>query len=281
MNSVHSEVYPELASVLQRFVASVQHALGSNFLGAYLVGSLATGDFDLDSDVDFLILTKAELNDAEVKSLQTIHVDIHALGCYPAEHLEGSYLSTDLLNRADLVGVEPLWYVDNGSTLLERSIHDNRWHVRWILRERGITIIGPDPKTLLHPVPVGTLRTEAVKGLQKLNRHFVAEIDQPLGWFNMRFGQSFAVLTSCRMLHTCQTGAVQSKLSAVRWAGQSLDPTWRELIRKAWTERIGVRFGDKVRQPVETCLVHETAEFIAYAQSLAETSLRGTSSTPD
>jgi len=67
----------------------------------------------------------------------------------------------------------------------------------------------------------------------------------------------------------------------VRWAGQSLDPTWRELIRKAWTERIGVRFGDKVRQPVETCLVQETAEFIAYAQSLAETSLRGTSSTPD
>jgi hypothetical protein len=140
---MHSEVYPELASVLQRFVAGVQKALGSKFLGAYLVGSLATGDFDLDSDVDFLILTNAELSDAEVRSLQTTHADIHALGCYPAEHLEGSYISTDLLNRTDLVGVEPLWFVDNGSTSLERSIHDNRWHVRWILRERGITIIGP------------------------------------------------------------------------------------------------------------------------------------------
>jgi hypothetical protein len=281
MNSIHSEVYPELASVLQQFVAGAQRALGSNFLGAYLVGSLATGDFDLDSDVDFLILTKAELGDAELRSLQTIHVDIHALGCYPAEHLEGSYLSTDLLNRADLVGIERLWYVDNGSTLLERSVHDNQWHVRWILRERGITIIGPDPKTLMHPIPSKALRTEAVNGLQKLRSHFVAAIDQPLGWFNMRFGQSFAVLTSCRMLHTCQTGTVQSKLSAVRWAEQSLDPTWRELIRKAWTERIGVRFGDKVRQPAETSLVRETAEFIAYAQSLGEISLRGTSSTPD
>ena len=89
---MHSEVYPELASVLQRFVAGVQNALGSKFLGAYLVGSLATGDFDLDSDVDFLILTNAELSDAEVRSLQTTHVDIHALGCYPAEHLEGSHL---------------------------------------------------------------------------------------------------------------------------------------------------------------------------------------------
>ncbi len=281
MNRIHSEVYPELASVLQRFVASVQNALGTNFLGAYLVGSLATGDFDLDSDVDFLILTNAELGDAEVKSLRTIHVDIHSLGCYPAEHLEGSYLSTDLLNRADLVGVERFWYVDNGSTSLERSVHDNQWHVRWILRERGITIVGPDPKTLMHPIPPEALRIEAVNALQRLKSHFVAEIDQPLGWFNMRFGQSFAVLTSCRMLHTCQTGTVQSKLSAVRWAEQSLDRTWCELICKAWTERIGVRFGSKVRQPAETNLVHETAKFIAYAQSLGETFLRGTSSTPD
>jgi hypothetical protein len=272
MTSMHSEVYPELASVLQRFFAGVQNALGSKFLGAYLVGSLATGDFDLDSDVDFLILTNAELDDAEVRSLQTRHVDIHALGCYPAEHLEGSYISTDLLNQTDLVGVEPLWFVDNGSTELERSIHDNRWHVRWILRERGITIIGPDPKTLMPPVPTGALRSEAVAAIQGLKSLFVAEIDQPLGWFNTRFGQSFAVLTCCRMLHTCHSGTVQSKLSAVKWAEQSLDSAWCELIRKAWTERIGVRFGDKVRQPAQTRLLHETARFIAYAQSVAEAS---------
>lgn len=278
---MHSEVYPELASVVQRFVAGVQNELGSNFLGAYLVGSLATGDFDLDSDVDFLILTNAELSHAEVRSLQKTHVDIHALGCYPAEHLEGSYISTDLLNRTDLVGVEPLWFVDNGSTSLERSIHDNRWHVRWILRERGITIIGPDPKTLLHPVPTGALRSEAVAAIQELNSRFVAEIDAPLGWFNTRFGQSFAVLTCCRALCTYESGTVQSKLSGVKWAEQSLDPAWYELIRKAWTERMGVRFGDKVRQPAQTRLLRETAKFIAYAQSLAETSRGRIPHTPD
>src|ERR1700730_5807220 len=58
---MRSEACPEMASVLQRFVAGVENALGSNFLGAYLVGSLATGDFDLDSDVDFLILVPRRL----------------------------------------------------------------------------------------------------------------------------------------------------------------------------------------------------------------------------
>jgi len=279
---MHNEVYPEMASVLQRFVAGVQNALGLNFLGAYLVGSLATGDFDFDSDVDFLILTNAELSDAEVRSLQTTHVEIHALGCYPAEHLEGSYISKELLNRTDLVGIEPLWFVDNGSTSLERSIHDNRWHVRWILRERGITMIGPDPKTLLHPVPTGALRSEAVAAIQELKSRFAAEIDRPLGWFNTRFGQSFTVLTCCRMLYTCGSGTVQSKLSGVKWAEQSLDPAWCELIRNAWTERMGVRFGDKVRQPAQTMLLHETAKFMAYAQNLAETSAgAGSETIPD
>jgi len=279
---MHNEVYPEMASVLQRFVAGVQNALGLNFLGAYLVGSLATGDFDFDSDVDFLILTNAKLSDAEVRSLQTTHMEIHALGCYPAEHLEGSYISKELLNRTDLVGIEPLWFVDNGSKSLERSIHDNRWHVRWILRERGITMIGPDPKTLLHPVPTGALRSEAAAAIQELKSRFVAEIDRPLGWFNTRFGQSFTVLTCCRMLYTCGSGIVQSKLSGVKWAEQSLDPAWCELIRKAWTERMGVRFGDKVRQPAQTMLLHETAKFMAYAQNLAETSAgAGSETIPD
>ena len=82
------------------------------------------------------------------------------------------------------------------------------------------------------------------------------------------------------MLHTCKSGTVQSKLSGVKWAEQSLDPAWRELIRKAWTERMGVRFGDKVRQPAETRLLHETAKFLAYAQNLAETSGAGSGATP-
>jgi hypothetical protein len=264
-----SEPYPELRSVLEAFVAGVQSALGRNFIGAYLVGSLATGDFDLDSDVDFLVVTNADLREQELQSLQANHVNIHALACYPARHLEGSYISFEMLRRGDLVGIEPLWYVDNGSTSLERSLHDNQWHVRWVLRERGITLAGPDPKTLLDEVRPETLRREIVQAMQELERRFVAEMDQPFGWFKMRFGQSFTVLTVCRMLQTCQTGTVESKRSAVEWAGQVLEPAWRELIRRAWTERTGVRYGEKVRQPAEIQLVRETVRFLTYARSLS------------
>ncbi len=267
MKRIPGEPYPELQLVLERFLAGVQNALQTNLVGAYLVGSLATGDFDLDSDVDFLIVTDHELTDAEVQLLQALHLEVHNLACYPARHLEGSYISRHSLTRTDLVGVQPLWYVDNGSTLLERSVHDNQWHVRWILRECAITLTGPDPKALIQPVSIELLRTEMLTSIKKLRTNFVAELDRPLGYFNTRFGQSFAVLTCCRMLHTLQSGTVQSKLSAVQWAEQSLDAKWHELIRQAWAEREGVRFCLKVRQPADVRLLQETALFIAYAQN--------------
>lgn len=174
----HSEVYPELSSVLERFVGGVRTALGDNFVGAYLVGSLALGDFDLDSDVDFLILINEELSAAGVERVQRNHRAIFDLGCYPAKHLEGFYIPRDFLRRDDVVGVETVWFVDNGSTSLERSVHDNQWHVRWILRERGIAMVGPDPKTLVAPVTAEALRGEAAAGIRELKSRFDAEVDR-------------------------------------------------------------------------------------------------------
>jgi hypothetical protein len=194
-----------------------------------------------------------------------LHIRIHDIPYYAARHLEGSYISKQVLSRADLVGVQSLWYVDNGSTVLERSTHDNQWHVRWILRERAITLTGPDPKSLLRPVSTGELRSEMRTTLEALRANCIAEMGKPMQWFNTRFGQSFTVLTCCRMLHSLHTGTVESKRAAVKWAEQSLDASWRELIQQAWAERNGVRFGLKVRQPADAGLLHETALFIAYA----------------
>ena len=57
--------YPELNSVLEELVASVKAALGEAFVGAYLQGSFAVGDFDRHSDVDFIIVVSHELGDRQ------------------------------------------------------------------------------------------------------------------------------------------------------------------------------------------------------------------------
>lgn len=256
--------YPELLDVLVIFVAEVKNELAENLIGIYLVGSLASGDFDLDSDIDFLSVIKNELTGTNIKFLQEIQTRIHSIDCYPAKHLEGSYISIRDLNDWNTVGYKKLYYFDNGSTQFEQSTHDNKWHVRWILREHGITLIGQEPKAILEPIPIHELKNEIKTTMIQKIKGFEDEIDRPLSFQNSRFGQSFYILTYCRMLHALQTGTVQSKKVAAGWAKQMLDPKWIRTIDKAWEERKGVRFGVKIGQRAEPHLLQETLEFMNY-----------------
>jgi hypothetical protein len=262
---IADDPYPELREVLHKFVVAITTELSGNLLGIYLVGSLASGDFDLDSDVDFLVVIINALTEANIRSLQDIQENIHAMDCYPAKHLEGSYITISDLIDGSTVGRKKLCYFDNGSTTIEQSTHDNKWHVRWILRERGITLIGQKPKTILGPIPSDQLSNEIKTAMLQNMKVFEDEIDRPLSFCNSRFGQSFFVLTYCRMLHTLYTGTVQSKKAGMGWAQKFVDKKWAQLIGQAWEEREGVRYGAKIGQRAEQSFLLETLEFMKYA----------------
>jgi len=121
--------YPALNSVLAELVAGIQATLGETFVGAYLQGSFALGDFDQHSDVDFIVVVSDELSNAHVIALDALHQRIYALPSEWAKHLEGSYFPAsvlrDLAQRAN-----PLWYLDHGSQTLVQSDHCNTLVVR-------------------------------------------------------------------------------------------------------------------------------------------------------
>ena len=263
--SVPTQPYPELREVLDIFVSEVETELAENLVGVYLVGSLASGDFDLDSDVDFLVVINTELTESNQKRLQEVQIKVHEIDCYPAKHLEGSYISIVDLNDWSIVGKKKLFYFDNGSITPEQSVHDNNWHVRWILRERGITLAGPEPQTIVRPIPNAELLGEMRTSLHQIMLIYEEALHQPLNFFNSQFGQSFVVLTYCRMLHTLHTGEVQSKKAGAEWGKEYVEPKWRKLIDRAWDDREGVRFGVKIGQRADEQLLEETLEFVQYA----------------
>ena len=216
--------YPELREVLGAFASEIKAELAENLVGIYLVGSLASGDFDLDSDVDFLIVIKAKLTEQNRKNLRAIQARVHGIDSYPAKHLEGSYISINDLNDWSSVGKKELYYFDNGSTTPEQSVHDNNWHVRWILRERGIALIGDEPATLLPAIPLDELFREMKASMIQILKEFEPSINQPLNFWNSQFGQPFVVLTCCRILHALHTGTIQSKKVGAEWAKGSVEP---------------------------------------------------------
>src|SRR5262245_57190119 len=106
--------FAELNAVLAELVSSVRGALGETFVGAYLQGSFAVGDFDQHSDVDLITAIRDELSAAQVADLQAIHQRVNSLECDWAKHLEGSYFPLAVLRHRERRGT-PLWYLDHGS----------------------------------------------------------------------------------------------------------------------------------------------------------------------
>lgn len=249
---------PELNQMLCEFVSSAQSTLGSNFLAAWLLGSFAVGEWDIDSDVDFLIIIQHELSDADLAALHEMHGRIYDLETHWAQHLDGSYFPVALLRREDPAKT-PLWYLDNTSCVLVSSSHDNTMVVRWAAREYGIALAGPPPAALIDPVPPDDLRREVLANMRRWADIIFADPEE----MNNRWYQPYAVLSYCRMLQTLQTGRICSKPAGARWATRALDPQWADLIERARQERPDP--SAKVRQKADPADLARTQEFIRYA----------------
>jgi len=256
--------YPNLNAVLRELVDSVQVILGDPFVAACLQGSFAVGDFDRHSDVDFIIAIEEELSDDQVDALQAMHERIYSLDCAWAQHLEGSYFPKDVLRDYSQRG-KPLWYLDHGSRSLIESDHCNTVVVRWVVREHGVPLAGPNPATLVDPIPVGVLRQEILDVMHGWGQQILTEPDR----INNRFYQTFAVLSYCRMLHDLHRGSTGSKRAGAEWAKATLDPSWAGLIDRAWDGRPNPALS--VRQPADPDDLKSTLEFIQYILMKANT----------
>jgi Domain of unknown function (DUF4111) len=257
MNKISPTSYPELNAVLQDLVGSVQEILNSNFIGAYLQGSFAVGDFDIHSDVDFIIVTKTEPTDDQVHALQVMHERVYNFASPWAQHLEGSYFPEEVLRHPSRRG-EKLWYLDNGSCLLIKADHCNTIVVRWVVREKGVTLAGPPPDTLIGPMPVAMLRAEIMKTITGWGQEFIDNPDP----FNNHFYQTYIVLNFCRMLHDLYTGYPGSKRAGAEWAKINLDSSWNGLIDRTWDGR--PKPETSVRQPAEPKDFESTLRFVQY-----------------
>ena len=119
----------------------------------------AIGDFDRDSDVDFIVVIENELDQDQVDALQVMHDQVYQLNSKWAQHLEGSYFPREILRFHTKRGLR-LWYLDNGARSLIQSDHCNTILVRWVVREKGVTLAGPAPKLLVDPISGELLKSD-------------------------------------------------------------------------------------------------------------------------
>jgi hypothetical protein len=264
--------YSQLDEVLTGYAHTSRDVLGANFVGLYLLGSLAIGDFDLTSDVDFVIVTNRELSRPEVERVQSAHLELTAQDTRWVRHLEYSFFPMQqLAEKSSPYGCDgrndaetrQLWYFPNGGSTIERSDHDNTLVTRWTLRYEAKVVLGPEPASFSPDVTADELRHEiksSMLGWEKLLT--------PSSSYNNRFHQVFFVLNNCRALQDLHEGRITSKREGANWAKQHLDPQWHPLIDYCWHERQDLDI--HVSQAADPQAFQQTVAFVEYTTRLAE-----------
>jgi hypothetical protein len=239
---IHPTPYSDLNKLIYKLLQNVQTILGPHFVGMYLEGSLANDAFDQASDIDFIVVTDEDITEDLFLALQAMHDRIALLDARWGFELEGSYVGQQALrhrvHNPDANSPQAhLQYpnIERGrGERLKMAYHDESWLVhRALLRERGITLAGPPPQTLVDPVSPTELRQAM---LSVLSEWPAPLLQQPakLGVWGLH---TYVVVTLCRMLYTLHHGTVTSKAVAARWAQETLDSQWKPLIERAWAWR--------------------------------------------
>jgi len=243
--------HPAVNALLGALLSSVEEILDDRLVGMYLYGSLATGGFDAQqSDIDFVVVTAAELHAEVVEHLAAMHARLASGGLKSAVKLEGAYVPRGVLRRP-VPDHPPCLTVNEGRFYLARLGSD--WIIqRHVLREHGVVVAGPPPDTLIDPVSSEDLRC-AVRGF--LREWWQPMLEKPDPRLQGTEYQSYAVLTMCRALYTLRYGTVPSKSEAAKWAERTLAKRWSALV--AWARE---RHGDSEPESVEDVL-----DFIRYA----------------
>ncbi len=213
-----------------RIRSKVQQVVDDQLVGMYLHGSLANGGFDEHSDIDVVFVTNDAVSEQSFSALHTLHTELARLDSPWASQLEVSYIPKDALRRFDRANITHPHLGRGRDEALNRMDHDVDWIIqRHILRERGIVVSGPDPKTLIDPVSSGDLQRAVGEGMRLWFHPILANPSE----ISRRGYQSFFVLSLCRMLYTLRYGEIISKQAAARWAMDALDADWKPLIERA------------------------------------------------
>ncbi len=262
--------FSDLNALLADLVSSVREILGPTYVGTYVQGSFALGAGDIHSDSDFIVACTELPSGAALDGLRALHDEIPLRPGHWSTEIEGSYADIASLRSVAGRGV-PWLFNDHGTRTLAWDLHCNSAHVRWILRNHGITLDGPPVTSLVDEVPAGVLRASMISELP----HVLTGIEE---WAPMKaaWAQRYIVSAYCRTLYTIATDAVTSKRGALEWGMKVLEQRWHPLLEQVlgdrdlgWEPEVGPRPGS----------MEQTLAFAAYAEHWGST-LSGSAGSP-
>jgi hypothetical protein len=219
---MHPTLPDAIQPLMQEYLTQVEQRLPGLMTACYLHGSVALGAFEPAlSDVDFITVVSRRCTPDDLAQLATIHAALEKR--YPP--LQGSYLQADDLGK---LRIEPAPYYSDG-VLHPSGRHDINSVTWWVLKNKGITRLGPPPD---YEVDWDLLVT---KMQQNLHNYWGSYIRDPrrMAWLLSDYGVQWTVLGTLRQVYTFAEHDITSKTGAGEYALHKLPARWHRIIREA------------------------------------------------
>lgn len=246
--------YPDVNKTLDTLLLNIKSVLGGKLVGLYLHGSLVIGDFDPGiSDIDLAAALSSEVSDQELEELRKMHEDFIEAHREWYDRIEICYITVDALKKVRsqnsmVVNLSP-------GEPIHRKEAIKEWLMDWyLIREKGKTLFGPSPKTIIEPIS----KEEFIQSAKDHARSW----DKWVQGGRNPYAQSYAIFALCRAFYVVRNGDQVSKLKAATWAQKEL-PEWSDVIQNAITWRGGEKYS-----PADNLNFPKTVKFVNHVRSL-------------
>ena len=250
-----------IQNILRHYIAVLHERIPNTLEGLYIHGSIALDAYIHESsDIDFLAIINRQLTEAEVKTLSKLHQELAAK--YKKTGMDGCYLLWEDMGKVDLH--RRLYTNDGKVEWSEQVTNPITW---WILKNKGITIIGQEIPSfdfeiddrILLDYCLSNMNTYWLNRMKKNEKYkkfaFLLPnkiIDWEIQW---------SVSGMLRQFYTINEHKVISKVGACEYAINHMPQKWHGLINEAISIRKGlnVRYCDSKKQRII-----DTLEFMHY-----------------
>jgi len=221
--------------MLQAYVDLLNRELPGFVEAVYLHGSIALNAFDeLQSDIDTITVISRAAGDGDIQKLTALHKTLAAQ--YPRPLLEVSYLqASDLGKRESAITPHPTYH-DN--QLNPASHFDTSPVTWWLLKNKGIAMLGNDPQTLPFTVDWPTLIAYMKPNM---NTYWASFTTNPMRMMRNLSdeGVQWVVLGVLRQYYSFRKHDITSKVGAGEYALNHVPKEWHPLIQDALAIRQG------------------------------------------
>ncbi|GAB0167628.1 DUF4111 domain-containing protein [Lysinibacillus sp. CTST325] len=229
--------------ILNDYITLFQNKIPNTLEGFYLHGSIALNAFiNGSSDIDFIAVVNRSLTEEDAKVISELHKELNRK--YKDTGMDGCYLLVEDIGKKQSE-VNGCLNVNEGKTNWGNdTINPITW---WILKNKGITILGADAATYNFNVDERVLDDYVLENmnsywssrLKKIKKYKAFLIPNKL----VDLEVEWSVTGILRQFYTLQEQDIVSKVDACKYAIHHLPEEFHNIINEA----ISIREGSNIR----------------------------------